>query len=271
MKSDIINIYDYPEVGIAMRRNIIFVGEENKINNELYQLLNWRFEVTRLMGEPDSFEEIDATENELVLVSMVGKAVDYREWFEALAEYGTELPIVTISTESESAAYERFYETKQFHKILRPVTGRSILAKCRAIVSGEVLDEDEEGNARKNEKPHILVVDDNAMVLRNIKGILEQDYSVAVAPSGVHAFISIGKKMPDLILLDYEMPEMNGKQVLLKIRDQEEYADIPVVFLTSMDTREIVIELLALQPAGYILKPVDSQMLLDRIEDIIGK
>ena len=117
----------------------------------------------------------------------------------------------------------------------------------------------------------ILVVDDNAMVLRNIKGILEQDCSVAVAPSGVHAFISIGKKMPDLILLDYEMPEMNGKQVLLKIREQEEYADIPVVFLTSMDTREIVIELLALQPAGYILKPVDSQMLLDRIEDIIGK
>ena len=77
--------------------------------------------------------------------------------------------------------------------------------------------------------------------------------------------------MPDLILLDYEMPGMNGKQVLLKIREQEEYADIPVVFLTSMDTREIVIELLALQPAGYILKPVDSQMLLERIEDIIGK
>ena len=77
--------------------------------------------------------------------------------------------------------------------------------------------------------------------------------------------------MPDLILLDYEMPEMNGKQVLQKIREQEEYADIPVVFLTSMDTREIVMELLALQPAGYILKPVDSQMLLDRINDIIGK
>lgn len=253
-----------------MRRNIIFVGEENRINNELYQLLNWRFEVTRLMGEPDSFEEIDAAKNVLVLVSMVGKAVDYTEWFETLAEYGTELPIVTISTESESAAYKRFYETKQFHKILRPVTGRSILAKCRAIVFGEVLG-DEAGSARKNGKPHILVVDDNAMVLRNIKGILEQDYSVAVAPSGVHAFISIGKKMPDLILLDYEMPEMNGKQVLLKIREQEEYADIPVVFLTSMDTREIVIELLALQPAGYILKPVDSQMLLERLEDIIGK
>ena len=254
-----------------MRRNIIFVGEENKINNELYQLLNWRFEVERFEGGVDSFAGTNAADFSLAVVSMVGKKTDYTEWFEALSEYGTALPVVTISTESESAAYERFYETKQFHKILRPVTGRSILTKCRAIVFGEILDEDETGNARKNEKPHILVVDDNAMVLRNIKGILEQDYSVAVAPSGVYAFISIGKKMPDLILLDYEMPEMNGKQVLLKIREQEEYADIPVVFLTSMDTREIVIELLALQPAGYILKPVDSQMLLERLEDIIGK
>ena len=254
-----------------MRRNIIFVGEENRINNELYQLLNWRFEVTRLMGEPDSFEEVDMAEISLVVVSMVGKNVDYTEWFTTLTEYGTSLPVITISTESESALYEKFYETKQFHKILRPVTGRSILAKCRAVVLGEHASEDDEADAKKSEKAHILVVDDNAMVLRNIKGILEQDYSVAVAPSGVHAFISIGKKMPDLILLDYEMPEMNGKQVLQKIREQEEYADMPVVFLTSMDTREIVIELLALQPAGYILKPVDSQMLLDRIEDIIGK
>ncbi|MBP3577879.1 MAG: response regulator, partial [Lachnospiraceae bacterium] len=118
---------------------------------------------------------------------------------------------------------------------------------------------------------HILVVDDNAMVLRNIKGVLDEKYSVAVAPSGVHAFISIGKKMPDLILLDYEMPEMNGKQVLEKLQADEELKDIPVVFLTSMDSKEIVMSLLALKPAGYLLKPVDSQMLKDKIYEIIGK
>ena len=250
-----------------MRRNIIFVGDDNKINNELYQLLNWRFEVMRFEGEADALEDIDISDYALAVVSMVGKKTDYTEWFNCLSKYGTILPVVTISTESESAIYEKFYESKQFHKMLRPVTGRAILTKCRAIVAGELPVE----NETENEKAHILVVDDNAMVLRNIKGILEQDYSVAVAPSGVHAFISIGKKMPDLILLDYEMPEMNGKQVLQKIKEQEEYVDIPVVFLTSMDTREIVMELLALQPAGYILKPVDSQMLLDRIKDIIGK
>ena len=254
-----------------MRRNIIFIGEDNKINNELYQLLNWRFDVIRFEGEADVLNDINLADFSLAVICMVGKKKDYTEWFDCLSECGMALPVVTISTESESTAYEKFYQTKQFHRLLRPVTGRTILAKCRGILTGEFYNENETVNEKKNEKEHILVVDDNAMVLRNIKGILEQDYSVAVAPSGVHAFISIGKKMPDLILLDYEMPEMNGKQVLEKIREQEEYTDIPVIFLTSMDTRETVIELLALRPAGYILKPVDSQMLLDRIEDIIGK
>lgn len=252
-----------------MRKNIVFIGEDNKINNELYQLLNWRFKVTSYLGKDIAPGEISVLDSMLVVVSMVGENVDYTELFEGLMENGTTLPIVTVSTKNESKAYEKYYETKQFHRILRPVTGRRILEVCLAVINGTDYGTYEDFGER--EKQHILIVDDNAMVLRNIKSVLEHDYSVAVAPSGVHAFISIGKKMPDLILLDYEMPEMNGKQVLEKLQGQEEYADIPVVFLTSMDSREIVMELLALQPAGYILKPVDAQVLLDRVEDIIGK
>ena len=131
--------------------------------------------------------------------------------------------------------------------------------------------EAEETGAEQSEKGHILVVDDSAIVLRNIKGILDKNYSVAVAPSGVHAFMSIGKKMPDLILLDYEMPEMNGRQVFEKLQEEEELKDIPVVFLTSVDSAEIVMSLLTLKPAGYLLKPVDSRLLLNKIRETIGK
>lgn len=123
----------------------------------------------------------------------------------------------------------------------------------------------------REQKRHILVVDDNAMILRNIKCILDPYYSVAVAPSGLHAFTAIGKMKPDLILLDYEMPEMNGKEVFETLKSDEELKDIPVAFLTSIDTREMVVELLALKPAGYFLKPVESQTLLQKILEIIGE
>lgn len=255
----------------TMRKNVAFIGENNKINNELYQLLNWRFKVDYYdHNEEAELSNISVLEAGLVIVSLVGTKVDYKEFFYVLKENCPELPVVTISTKAESEAYEEFYACEQFHKILRPVTGRKILEVCQAIIAGT--DYSANYNAHDSREPlHILVVDDNAMVLRNMKSILQNHYSVAVAPSGVHAFISIGKKTPDLILLDYEMPEMNGKEVLQKLQAEDEYADIPVIFLTSVDNKEIVLELLALKPAGYILKPADSRMLLERIEDIIGK
>jgi len=254
-----------------MRNVMIFIGEDNKINNELYQLLNWRFEVISYFKTDIFIDEISILDAQLVVVSMVGKKVDYSPLFEDFQENYEDLPVVTISTRTESIAYEKYYETKQFHRILRPVTGRRILEVCRAVVEGCGIDMYDFPIQQIAEKQHILVVDDNAMVLRNIKGVLEPDYSVSVAPSGVHAFISMGKKMPDLILLDYEMPGMNGKEVLEKIQEDEELKEIPVLFLTSMDNRDTVLKLLTLRPAGYILKPPDFQMLLEKIENIIGK
>ena len=168
--------------------------------------------------------------------------------------------------------------TQQFHKILRPVTGKKILEICSAVIAGIAYTTDDEKNDTPNEsssaqdeRPHVLVVDDNAIVLRNIKGILDAKYSVAVAASGLQALVSIASKVPDLILLDYKMPNMNGKQVMEKLRSNEKHKDIPIIFLTGVDFKEIVMELLSLKPAGYILKPVDPETLLNRIEQIIGK
>lgn len=254
-----------------MKNAVVFIGEENKTNNELFQLLNWRFKVTEYNDiENISFDDLKEEEPAVLITSMVGNRLDYHELFDYMVRECPEVPVITISTRAESESYRAYYESRQFHQILRPILGKRVLEICRSVIVGSNY-HDEEENEKSEEKGHILVVDDNAMVLRNIKGVLNEKYSVAVAPSGVHAFVSIGKKMPDLILLDYEMPEMNGKEVLEKLQADEELKDIPVVFLTSMDSKEIVMGLLALKPAGYLLKPVDSQMLKDKIYEIIGK
>ncbi len=254
-----------------MKNAVVFIGEENKTNNELFQLLNWRFKVTEYNDvENISFDDLKAEEPAVLIASMVGNRLDYHDLFDYMVRECPEVPVITISTRAESEPYNVYYESRQFHQILRPILGKRVLEICRSVIVGSNYRDDEEAE-KSGEKGHILVVDDNAMVLRNIKGVLDEAYSVAVAPSGVHAFISIGKKMPDLILLDYEMPEMNGKQVLQKLQEDEELQDIPVVFLTSMDSKEIVMSLLSLKPAGYLLKPVDSQVLKDKIYEIIGK
>ncbi len=259
-----------------IRNNIVFIGEENRTNNDLYQLLNWRFNVISCT-QPECVPLTAVMEAKpvIILVSLVGSKFDMGGLFDSLLSTCTGIPVMTIGNEMESSIYNTYYEKEQFHKILRPVTGKRVIDICRAVIAGKtyagVTTAADIQSSKNDEKLHILVVDDNAMVLRNIKGILDEKYSVAVAPNGIKAFMSIGKRMPDLILLDYEMPEMNGKEVLKKIQEDEELYEIPVVFLTSVDSKEIVMELLSLRPAGYLLKPVDSDMLLDKIEEITGK
>lgn len=256
-----------------VRNSIMFIGEDNKINSELYQILNWRFQIMQYTQAGDvTLEEINVHEPRTIVISLVGNKFDFCRLFECLKKDCPDIPVITIGSESESRLYNSYYESEQFHSILRPATARRVLEVCRAVIAGKIYEEEAANEAEAaRDKAHILVVDDNAMLLRTVKKILEEKYSVAVAAAGVQAFVSIGKKKPDLILLDYEMPQMNGKEVLEKLQSDEELNEIPVVFLTSADSKEIVMELLALKPAGYILKPVDTEMLFQKIEGIIGK
>ena len=119
-------------------------------------------------------------------------------------------------------------------------------------------------------RKHILVVDDNAMMLKMLKEHLHDQYDVATAVSGKVAMKFLEKKTTDLILLDYEMPEESGPDVLEKLRASELTKDIPVVFLTGVTDTKKVKEVLSLKPQSYLLKPVDREKLLDTINKVIG-
>ena len=114
------------------------------------------------------------------------------------------------------------------------------------------------------------MVDDNGSSVRTMKAMLEDTYEVAVAISGAQAMTSIGKKRPDLILLDYEMPICDGKMTLEMIRADDDMKNIPVVFLTAVNDRANIESVLKLKPAGYFLKPAVKDRLLAEIEKILS-
>ncbi|MBQ4310844.1 MAG: response regulator, partial [Oscillospiraceae bacterium] len=83
-------------------------------------------------------------------------------------------------------------------------------------------------------------------------------FDLVLAPSGSKAVKLFEKKRPDVILLDYEMPEMNGLQTLAAIRGVKGYSDIPVIFLTGANTPDILENIRAANTAGYLMKPADA-------------
>ena len=120
-------------------------------------------------------------------------------------------------------------------------------------------------------KNKILVVDDSGAMLRSVKGWLEDKYQVILANSGAMAIKYLATNRPDLVLLDYEMPVINGKQVLEMIRSEAEFTDIPVFFLTGKNDKESIQQVIALKPEGYILKTTKPEEIVKMIDDFFIK
>ncbi len=117
----------------------------------------------------------------------------------------------------------------------------------------------------------ILIVDDDVTYMTMIMDWLKDAYRVFVANSGMQAITWLANNHPDLILLDYEMPVTTGPQVLEMIKSDSNTSNIPVIFLTGKGDKESIMKVLALKPAGYLLKSVDKNGLRENIADYFAK
>lgn len=115
----------------------------------------------------------------------------------------------------------------------------------------------------------ILVVDDDPMNLRMAEFILErQGYIVCKVESGVECLSYLKIHRPDLILLDIEMPIMNGIRTLEIIRSTPEWKDIPVMFLTAAADPGTVVEAGSLGIVDYVKKPFMPEELIKRVKNV---
>jgi len=117
-----------------------------------------------------------------------------------------------------------------------------------------------------NEKKLIILVDDNPANLRIGKNVLAEKYTVATAPSVEKMFSLLESNSPAIILLDIEMPEMNGYEAIKLLKLKPETKNIPVIFLTAKAESDDELEGLSLGAIDYIVKPFNPALLLKRIE-----
>ena len=113
---------------------------------------------------------------------------------------------------------------------------------------------------------HILVVDDMPMHVDYLKEELENlDYEVSTASDGEECLRQIARKIPDLVLLNYAMPELDGLGVLKILRSEETYANLPVILLTARKDVEDRVEGLDAGADDYITKPFHIGKVIARI------
>lgn len=121
-----------------------------------------------------------------------------------------------------------------------------------------------------NSTPHILLVDDdptNLFLLEEL--LLSEGYDPVLAESGTQALAIAAKSIPDLILLDVMMPEMDGFEVCRRFREDVRLQAVPIVFLTALDDDESKLRGLEMMGDDYLTKPINSKLLLTKIASVL--
>lgn len=159
-------------------------------------------------------------------------------------------------------------------------TDREIFEQNVKPGADRVIDVDADENAIKQaiigaidlrdiEEKHILVIDDDPVVLKTMRSFLEDTYSVTAVKSGKLALKFLEKQKPDAIILDYMMPEWDGGTTFQLIRSTENGKKVPIIFATGINDKGKVMECLSLKPQGYLVKPVNKSDVLSKLREIV--
>ncbi|MBE6014936.1 MAG: response regulator [Lachnospiraceae bacterium] len=143
----------------------------------------------------------------------------------------------------------------------RPLNMDMLVSKMNAAIEA-----DAEYSARKK----ILIVDDDPTYAKVVREWIADRYQVVMVTAGMQAITYLVNNPVDLILLDYEMPIVDGPQVLEMLRSESATKDIPVIFLTGVGTRESVTRVMALKPSGYILKTTTREDLRNKLKEFFA-
>ena len=149
--------------------------------------------------------------------------------------------------------------------------GVSIITENAMVEVEKYLNQNRMEKTEISHKKKILIVDDSTFILKTMQRLLGSDYEIMTATSGMSAIHSIVLDKPDLVLLDYEMPVCKGSQILEMIRSEEEFVDIPVIFLTSRVDKEGVQKVLEFKPNGYLSKSLSPEVIKKEIDNFFRK
>ncbi len=227
-----------------------FVNVENKIAAERIPII--------IVGDPDDCMQFER----------IAPAMDVTVFRKPITSQKLEESIVKLLKEKRPEAVQEKRSVVVSESELKT---KDVMRVAEQLLAQLAKEEENEKKAQVEaaRRKHILVVDDDSSVLKLLKGYLAERYDVATAISGKIALKFLETKKTDIVLLDYEMPNENGAEVLAKIRENPNTANLPVVFLTGVTERKKIMEVLSMKPQGYLTKPIDMEKLSSTIKGVL--
>ncbi len=248
-------------------KQLLAIGKMDEDSRACFKYLEQYFGMQMMESSIDSCAGvIEVMKPDLLLVSVEELLVSPTMALNTLQDKNPDLSIITFGKVQDFVRYEKLYVGGNLDNLNIPFEEESAMY----LICTKLKISQKKVKQEAAKKKTVLVVDDDSTTLRSLKTMLEDRYNVNLANSGEKTFEMLENRIPDLILLDYEMPGMNGKEVLEKIRDTEKYRHVPVIFVTSISDKNQITPLISLRPSGYILKPITMDVIKAEVARIIG-
>ena len=221
------------------------------------------FEITVSESPLHAFNRIIHISPDAIILNMEGDAMDGRQVLQRIRnmQASKEVPVLLCIAPSDEAEFRKITEADPNTDYLTiPVNHEEMFDwSVKAL-----------GAARDDLRKTVMVVDDDPVVLDLSRLYLGGKYKVITMNTAAETLSKLKISVPDIIMLDIAMPDMDGKELYKAIREVPFCDTVPILFQTGMAGIKTVRECVKLGAAGFVIKPIQKPVLLERIEETLN-
>ncbi|MCL2265103.1 MAG: response regulator [Treponema sp.] len=248
------------------RKKIIYVDDVKYSLVSVKSRIGERYDVFPAESAAKLFEYLEYFRPDLILLDVNMPDIDGYEAIKSLKtdERFTDIPVIFLTGNSDRESVVKGLSLGAADYVIKPFNVLKLIGTIEYHLDPnkgkEVYDEDDTTN-----KPSVLIVDDVSSMLRAMQYALHDRYNVSILSKSEDAIDFLRNKTPELILLDYLMPVINGFELIPIIRNLPEHKDTPIIIITTEGTPEHVNEAMNLGASDFIVKPFKPNELNNKV------
>ena len=244
------------------KRTIILVDDVMFHLLSLKERLKDRYTVYPAQSSEELFKLLHDFRPDLILLDVNMPKDDGFEILEAIKEdpFKAEIPVVFLTSQKDRESLLKAMALGAADYLVKPVSDAELI---------ECIEYQLNPNDADSVKPVILTVDDSPAILKSVNALLRDKYIVYSLPDSSKIKDLLAMITPDLFILDCNMPEVNGFDLVPIIRRLPAHLETPIIFLTGEDTSENLSEAMDLGASDFLTKPIDENLLREKVAKYI--
>jgi len=248
------------------RKKIIYVDDVNYSLMTVKTRLQSHYEVYPADSVLKMYELLEHLKPDLILLDVNMPDIDGYEAIKSLKadERYVEIPVIFLTGNSDRESVVKGLSLGAVDYVIKPFSASKLVESIEGHLNPKKRKDSSQEEENDN-KPSVLVVDDVSSMLRAMQYALSDRYKVYILSKSEDVMDFLRTKTPDLILLDYVMPVLNGFDLIPMIRALPDFKETPIIIVTTEGTMEHVNEAMSLGASDFMVKPFKPKELNDKV------